>query len=104
MGICWCKKKDGENDPYFVQSNNVTGNGGEGARHEPVAPGLTGDCYFEGAEKGCPDSQTVDKLVLETLGIIGTLVDKYVNIFNFVGFGTSKTSICFLRLRHTDCF
>lgn len=76
MGICWCKKKDGENDPYLVQSNNVTG--GEGARHEPVAPGLTGDYYLESAEKGCPDSQTVDKLVLETLGIIGTLVDKYV--------------------------
>lgn len=30
---------------------------------------------MESAEKGCPDSDTVDNLVLETLGVIGTLVD-----------------------------
>lgn len=75
MGICWCKKKESENDSYFAQSNNVVA--ADNAVQQ-TAPSITADYYLEGPEKGCPDSVTVDKLVLETLGIIGTLVDKYV--------------------------
>lgn len=73
MGICWCKEKHDENDSYFTQSNNDNTDNAV----QSVAPYTLSEYYLESAEKGCPDSVIVDKLIIETLGIIGTLVDKY---------------------------
>lgn len=82
MGSCWCKEKtlgfegsitevrSGPDDIYGDATNILPG---------IIAP----DYYFQG-EKGCPDSHTVDELVRETLGVIGTLVDKLVvNLFYY---------------------
>lgn len=71
MGICWCKEKHEENESYFPQSNNDNID----SAIQSVTPFSSAEYYLENTEKGCPDSLTVDKLVLETLGIIGTLVD-----------------------------
>lgn len=67
MGVCWCKEKDDEHDTYVPQAhtNNTT--------IQPVSP-VAPQYYIRLAK--APDPQLVDKLVLETLGVIATLVDK----------------------------
>lgn len=64
MGICWCKQKNEDFELYFEDATNTW--------QENCIPTE----YMEDTEKDCLDSETVDNLVLETLGIIGTLVDK----------------------------
>lgn len=71
MGICWCKEKHEESETYFPQSSNDNIDNAI----QSVTPYSAAEYYMENTEKGCPDSSVVDKLVIETLGIIGTLVD-----------------------------
>lgn len=73
MGACWCKQKNDDTETYFPQqSANHSVDGYVYQLQTDVPP----EYYLESSEKGCPDSETVDSLVLETLDIIGTLVDK----------------------------
>lgn len=81
MGICWCKGKHDENDSYFSQSTNENTD----RTVQSMAPAISNNCYMEGSEKEYLNSLTVDNLVLETLGIIGTLVDKYIIYNNHLG-------------------
>lgn len=67
MGMCCCKFKD-EHD----QQQSLSDNGDEIVH--TVSASIPSD-YYTRTEK-CPDSETVDQLVIETLGVIGTLVDK----------------------------
>lgn len=71
MGVCWCKEKHEETEIYFPQQHPL------GIDEERTANQVAQavEYYLENTEKGCPDAETVDSLVLETLGIIGTLVD-----------------------------
>lgn len=72
MGICWCKEKHEESESYLPQQAND--------QHIDVTTiqsiSNVPEYYMESAEKTSADSATVDHLVLETLGIIGTIVDK----------------------------
>lgn len=73
MGVCWCKEK--HNEPYDIyQCTNPNGEVPDSVA-APEIPYST-DSYWDSSEKMCPDSETVDSLVLQTLGVIGTLVDK----------------------------
>lgn len=72
MGICWCKEKYEESESYLPhQANN---------QHFDITAiqsiSNVPEYYMESAEKAGVDAATVDRLVLETLGIIGTIVDK----------------------------
>lgn len=73
MGACWCKQKNDDTETYFPPQ--VTEHSVDGFVYQ-VQTDLPPAYYLEDTEKGCPDAETVDSLVLETLGIIGTLVDK----------------------------
>ncbi|XP_022904330.1 RING finger and SPRY domain-containing protein 1-like [Onthophagus taurus] len=72
MGGCWCKQKNEDRETYVPpqQSHN---------HHAVDVPRIQTPyalpCYLENTEKVWPDSETVDSLVLETLGVIGSLVD-----------------------------
>lgn len=73
MGSCWCKQKDEESDSYAPSQTNNHFN----VEQIQAIPNNTLAQYnLESPEKVCVDPQTVDHLVLETLGVIGTLVDK----------------------------
>ncbi|CAG9856793.1 unnamed protein product [Phyllotreta striolata] len=70
MGSCWCKEKNEENDSYLppqspngLQIHNVI---------QPVSPVST---QYSFKLSKVPDATYVDKLVLETLGVIASLVD-----------------------------
>ncbi|KYB28945.1 RING finger and SPRY domain-containing protein 1 [Tribolium castaneum] len=65
MGVCWCKQKHEEHDTYVPQTHS-------NATIQPVSP-VAPQYYIRVAK--APDPQLVDKLVLETLGVIATLVD-----------------------------
>lgn len=64
MGICWCKQKNEDFELYFEDSCNTW--------QDNCIPNVN----LDDTQKDCLDSELVDNLVLETLGIIGTLVDK----------------------------
>lgn len=69
MGICWCKQKN-ENYEWEYEGDPRTSPWQDNRIPNEV-------CNVEDTEKdSCLDSETVDNLVLETLGVIGTLVDK----------------------------
>lgn len=73
MGACWCKKKNDENDTYVpqqLQSPQIT----EHCMLGDSLPVSLSPHYFHPGLKSF-DAQTVDKLVLQTLGVIATLVD-----------------------------
>lgn len=70
MGTCCCKEKDDEIDQQQSLSE-----AGEEIVHTVPAVSIRPD-FFYGRPEKCPDSDTVDRLVIETLGVIGTLVDK----------------------------
>lgn len=75
MGSCWCKEKNDEREAQQATSvNDDIFNFGDNIIHT-VSANIPNDYYLR-SEKGCPDSETVDKLIIETLGVIGTLVDK----------------------------
>lgn len=80
MGGCCCKKKrDARGSSYhttYLDGQHGHGTALNSGGVQANLPQELFDYYLEGAEKGaCPDSQTVDGLVLETLAVIGTLVD-----------------------------
>lgn len=81
MGICWCKQKNEDFELYLADSCNTW--------QENCIPNLN----LEDTEKDYLDSEIVDNLVLETLGIIGTLVDKY---YYYDAFSSLTKSICFV--------
>lgn len=70
MGICWCKQKDEDNDTYIPQQHNHSISSGA---TQPVSPVSAHNTLK--APKTLI-AACVDKLVLETLGVIATLVDK----------------------------
>lgn len=72
MGICWCKEKHEETELYLPHQANNQHIDVRTIQSIPSVP----EYYMEGTEKTSADSATVDHLVLETLGIIGTIVDK----------------------------
>ncbi|KAK9739419.1 SPRY domain [Popillia japonica] len=72
MGGCWCKQKNEDADPYVPQSCN---NHAADVPYFQSSPTIASTYYVENQEKGYVDSDTVDNLVLETLGVIGALVD-----------------------------
>lgn len=75
MGSCWCKQKTEERDAQQTAGGHEDPFGYCDGLIHTVSANIPGDFYTR-TEKGCPDSDTVDKLVIETLGVIGTLVDK----------------------------
>lgn len=70
MGICWCKQKEEGHDTYVPQQRNYSINSNV---TQPVLP-ISPQCSIKICKT--TDAAYVDKLVLETLGIIATLVDK----------------------------
>ena len=72
MGVCWCKQKHEEHDTYVPQQHH-SNNHNINATIQPVSP-VAPQYYIRVAK--APDPHLVDKLVLETLGVIATLVDK----------------------------
>lgn len=73
MGACWCKRKNEESETYFPRPQAVAGE----QREVRTVQSIPAEYYLESAEKtSCSDAVTVDRLVLDTLGVIGTLVDK----------------------------
>lgn len=73
MGGCWCKRKDEDRDPYVPPQAN---NHAVDVPYFQTSATIATSYYLENQEKGQVDSETVDNLVLETLGVIGALVDK----------------------------
>lgn len=73
MGSCWCKEKtlgfEGSITEVTSGPEDVYGDATN------ILPGIIAPDYFFHGDKGCPDSHTVDELIRETLGVIGTLVD-----------------------------
>lgn len=74
MGGCWCKRKNEENETYFPRSSQTV----ESEQREVrTVSNIPAEYYLENADKiNCSDATTVDRLILDTLGVIGTLVDK----------------------------
>jgi hypothetical protein len=72
MGVCWCKQKEEEHDTYVPQQRHSSNNHNVTATIQPVSP-VAPQYYIRVAK--APDPHLVDKLVLETLGVIATLVD-----------------------------
>lgn len=62
MGICWCKEKN-DIEIYIDEPNSVSQE-------------ISGSHYLVSPVNGYVDSEVVDNLILETLEIIGTLIDK----------------------------
>lgn len=74
MGGCWCKRKNEESETYFPRTPQVVNLEQREAR---TISSIPTEYYLEGVDKtNCSDAVTVDKLILDTLGVIGTLVDK----------------------------
>lgn len=74
MGVCWCKRKNDENETYFPSAPQTINAEQQEIR---TISSLPAEYYLEDAQKSsCSDATTVDKLILDTLGVIGTLVDK----------------------------
>ena len=76
MGTCLCREQQSEED-------NNTGIHNGSTVHSISAQLQTGDCldcYVAASSSGScqklPSSSTVDCLILETLNVIGTLVEK----------------------------
>ncbi|CAH1119549.1 unnamed protein product [Phaedon cochleariae] len=69
MGICWCKNKDEENDTYVPHMSN------NHLIHNVVRPVSPVSSQYSFKLPKTPDAGDVDRLVLETLGVIATLVD-----------------------------
>lgn len=97
MGSCWCKEKtlgfEGSITEVTSGPEDVYGDATN------ILPGIIAPDYFFHGDKGCPDSHTVDELIRETLGVIGTLVDKLVFIFLFYYhhfFIKNKLFLCFM--------
>ncbi|KAG5900674.1 hypothetical protein JTB14_005939 [Gonioctena quinquepunctata] len=69
MGSCCCKEKDEDCDTYIPQptNNHIVHN-----TVQPISPVST---HYPFKLPKTPDAAYVDKLVLETLGVIATLVD-----------------------------
>lgn len=74
MGICWCKQKQEEPDTYVPQLQHSTSIHQATTTIQPMAPNPSQ--YYLNVLKTHPDPAIVDKLVLETLDVIATLVDK----------------------------
>lgn len=74
MGGCWCKRKNEESETYFPRTSQVVDTEHRDAR---TISSIPAEYYLEGADKtNCQDAIAVDRLILDTLGVIGTLVDK----------------------------
>lgn len=73
MGICWCKQKQEEHDTYVPQLHSTSIHQAT-TTIQPISPNAPQ--YYLKASKTHPDPALVDKLVLETLDVIATLVDK----------------------------
>ncbi|XP_065172030.1 RING finger and SPRY domain-containing protein 1-like [Atheta coriaria] len=73
MGACCCKQKREQSESYIPTPSPQPLANAEAQPNHYVR--ITACGHVEGEEKGCPDSETVDELVLQTLGCIGTLVD-----------------------------
>lgn len=84
MGACCCTEKVVDSDTYCPQTPTI--------RHvEPINENISAprgldlsfprNRYAPTVPRTTPDPATVDKLVLETLGVIGFLVDKYALFF-----------------------
>lgn len=74
MGVCWCKRKNEESDTYYPRSPQIVDGD---TRELRTIPSISAEYYLEGTEKtNSSDPTIVDKLILDTLGVIGTLVDK----------------------------
>lgn len=70
MGICWCKQKEEDHDTYIPQQHSHSISSGA---TQPVSPVSTQNTL---KIPKTLSAAYVDKLVLETLGVIATLVDK----------------------------
>lgn len=74
MGMCWCKKKNEERECYLPriieEQNEVVV-----ANHSPSTTPQS-QRTSKSETKPQPEVSVVDKLILDTLGIIETLVDK----------------------------
>ncbi|KAJ8942934.1 hypothetical protein NQ318_003819 [Aromia moschata] len=71
MGICWCKQKNEDHSTYVPQQPSSNHNINS-VIHAPVSPVST---QYSFKVSKTPDASYVDRLVLETLGVIATLVD-----------------------------
>lgn len=75
MGMCWCKKKNEERECYapriIEEQNEVVV-----ARRSPSTTPQSQRTSSKSETKPQPEVSVVDKLILDTLGIIETLVDK----------------------------
>lgn len=72
MGSCWCKQKDEDHDTYVPQApanHNIS----TSVVQQPVSPDNT---QYSFRVSNAPDPSYVDRLVLDTLDVIATLVDK----------------------------
>ncbi|XP_028150945.1 RING finger and SPRY domain-containing protein 1 [Diabrotica virgifera virgifera] len=69
MGSCWCKQKNEDHDTYIPQSPNSL------QAHNIIQPLSPVSPQYPFKLTKLPDAAYVDKLVLETLGVIATLVD-----------------------------
>lgn len=74
MGMCWCKKKNEERECYapriIEEQNEVVV-----ARRSPSTTPQSQRTSSKSETKPQPEVSVVDKLILDTLGIIETLVD-----------------------------
>lgn len=74
MGMCWCKKKNEERECYapriIEEQNEVV------ATRSPSTTPQSQRTSSKNETKPQPEVSAVDKLILDTLGIIETLVDK----------------------------
>ncbi|XP_018571066.1 RING finger and SPRY domain-containing protein 1 [Anoplophora glabripennis] len=71
MGSCWCKQKDEDHDTYVPQAptnHNIISS----VIQQPVSPDST---QYSFRVSKAPDPSYVDRLVLDTLDVIATLVD-----------------------------
>lgn len=66
MGACWCKEKDQDNLIYHIAT----------PPQQTFAPEEQNVPPTQGEDQEKKAVESVDKLVLETLTVIGTLVDK----------------------------
>lgn len=81
MGACWCKDKIVIGEAYSPR--NQTQSRPSISYPQPlfipsISAGINNDLFIpqRQQQQTSPDPETVDMLVLETLGVIGFLVDK----------------------------
>jgi hypothetical protein len=76
MGTCLCKEQQSETDTTTGTHNGTTVH--SVSAHVPANDCL--DCYVAASSSGScqklPSSSTVDRLILDTLSVIGTLIEK----------------------------